>query len=411
MTEFLDRLTELTWTSPEGNEFKPLWDSVSRQSGRKAPVTELPQEDNPIVQDLGNEAIRYPMDLYFSGAEYDTTADEFWDALGERGESTLSHPRWGDITVMVLSREQSEEFVSGVGMAKFKVEFVKVRDEGEPVLDPFSIASDIAAVIDKTSTLVTTYGNRLLIALTPAVFGQILNLRARITDSATVLRRSLSGLANAAGGLRNEFYSTLSLFDSATSTFSSNPTAFTSAVFRLCRGLARSSESSVAVKTAAFRACLDGFLAFTPDGSAVDAETVQAVRTAAFTGLYESVVSGDIATRSDGVDSALDLLYARDAYFASVSAVDATGAGIIPDNDTLQALRDNLSLALSVLYARASLQVVESIVRLDNEATPLDLCYKLYGSLDNLETFIAQNTLSGTEFLLLPIGREIRYYR
>ncbi len=93
-----DRLSELLYTSPSGKEFRPLWDDLERSGGKKAAVHELVGLNVASVQDLGNSAKKYPLSLYFTGENYDLTADGFYKALEEKGRSVLSHPRWGNLT-------------------------------------------------------------------------------------------------------------------------------------------------------------------------------------------------------------------------------------------------------------------------------------------------------------------------
>ena len=52
----------------------------------------------------------------------------------------------------------------------------------------------------------------------------------------------------------------------------------------------------------------------------------------------------------------------------------------------------------------------ERVFVLDHGVPPIRLVYELYGSIDRLDQFIGYNDLSGNELLMIPSGREVRWF-
>ncbi len=129
---YLDRLRTAKYIAPSGSIFIFKFNDLKRSGGKKAPIQEFPQQNEADVKDLGNLADRYPVELFFTGADYDQIADSFKEALAEKGPATLLHPRWGDLSVLPLTYIQSEGFVDGMRQARFSIDFVRVADVEYP---------------------------------------------------------------------------------------------------------------------------------------------------------------------------------------------------------------------------------------------------------------------------------------
>jgi len=111
-----------------GKEFTPRFTEATRERGKKAPVNEFPNQNQGGVQDLGQTTPRYPVNCYIDGADYDLTADRFWQALNESGPGQLQHPRYGVIPVLPTSIRQVEQFIDGAGRATFEIDFVQADE-------------------------------------------------------------------------------------------------------------------------------------------------------------------------------------------------------------------------------------------------------------------------------------------
>ncbi len=159
MVSYLDRLRECTYTDPAGTVHRLLFDEVSREGPKKIGAFPLPQQDRTEIQDLGMDGIDHPMTLYIAGEDYDLAADAFWKGLTMRHTDakpgTLSHPRWGDLTVKPIGTPtQSESFIEGMGRAVFVVQFKEIDPTAKFPTTSVNAASQITTVSEATASTV-----------------------------------------------------------------------------------------------------------------------------------------------------------------------------------------------------------------------------------------------------------------
>jgi len=138
------------------------------------------------------------------------------------------------------------------------------------------------------------------------------------------------------------------------------------------------------------------------------------VLTALGIGAAECVTTGGDTNRAKTIQNTVDLAVIRDGIEADISIMEDTFIAIerefYHDDDTAQQLRQALTTAIALQVEAGFSRQVERIMVLDHDVTPLDFVYLVYGSIDRLEEWIAQNELSGDEHFILRAGSEVRYY-
>lgn len=109
-------------------------DSHDYETGRRAVVHELPQVEEPIVEDLGRSADRFRVTGYVLGPEYMTLRDRLIAvcrnrqgsiSATRRASGTLVHPYLGTREVICLSCRVHEETREG-GIARVELTFTEV---------------------------------------------------------------------------------------------------------------------------------------------------------------------------------------------------------------------------------------------------------------------------------------------
>lgn len=416
---YLDRLRTLTYTSPSGQQFTPHFDDTSRTASKKAPITELPQLDIPDVQDLGQGAVRFSMRLYFDGPDYDVTADNFWNALVEKGLATLSHPRWGDITVIPVTTAQAEDFVGGARVALFTVEFVRADSTiSYPVSVKGKQSTVVSVAADMEITASETFGSLFEIVDSRDRSAVIDNIR----ESVDIITEGLAPIASldtdVAEALDNAKRSFLSRLDEALS----DGSLIMAQIIRLARIPARVATSVRDKVRGYLTVCqnMSRFIVNPFEGLSLNIEwpsqalTVSAILTAVGIGAAECVTAGTDSDRAKTIQNTVDLATIRDGIEASISVMETTLAqtdrGFYYDDATAQQLREILTAAIALQVEAGFSRQVERIIILDHDVTPLDFVYKVYGSIERLEEWIAQNEFTEDEYFVLRAGREIRYY-
>ncbi|MCK5643788.1 MAG: DNA circularization N-terminal domain-containing protein, partial [Gammaproteobacteria bacterium] len=76
-----DRLREAAYISPLGVRIVFDYENVSQSFQKRTTGFEFPDVDGTYVQDLGRSGRKYPLRVFFWGADYDVSAEGFEAAL------------------------------------------------------------------------------------------------------------------------------------------------------------------------------------------------------------------------------------------------------------------------------------------------------------------------------------------
>jgi prophage DNA circulation protein len=404
-----DRIQSMLYQAPQsGGQFELLFDDVSRTGGKKAPVNELPGQDQAIIQELGILTPRYPVTGYFSGPDYDQVADRFWNALDETGPATLKHPRWGAIQVIALQKEQREQFVDGAGRAVFTIEFVRADATvaeyprvRAAVDDRITTGADTAvAAMAAAAADADTTEPRMQIAVQDSVI-------STLEDSRTTMQL----LINQAEDHREEFNELIADITRNIDTLVLDPVTLTqrmASLFRLPALGAGSVYSKVTGYASIFATLGDTLVATAQRYSDFAASLSLANLRALLLGAAEATTVGEVPTRADAQRSVDALSQLRTDAVAAIEQIEAETES--SDYETQALTEGVMSRAIEGLVARALSLPTERVMVLERYVTPIVLCWELYGDLTRLDTLIDFNRLSGDEIIMIPPGREIRWY-
>jgi len=399
---YLDRLREGKYTSPSGKIFLFQFDDLGRTDGKKSAVHEIPQTDLSIVQDLGCKTTGYKIDLYFSGVDYDETADAFRDALRESGPGTLAHPRWGDLPVLAVSFDQNERFVEGMGRADFSVEFIhapKVCLSSSAITSAaVASAGAIARAASKASYI------QKAVQATLADFAEVKNrVRSTLRTVRRTTARIIGGISTISQTINAQILSITADLDALLA----SPAEFAAAIDTL---IAACAEAPIYIvdKVTTYYDIIAGTTETAPVTEA-QAQVAVLVVSAATASAIQSSTTGTLESRAEAI-SAHDTL--ATLYESARSAIEAAEAasGIVADPETMQAMAAAYAQAAAYLLAASYNLRIERRTTLTGEATPLELVYRFYKNLDRLDEFERQNNLEGDALLIVPTGREVRYY-
>lgn len=397
----LDRLRELVYTSPSGREFRPLWDSLERSASKKAAVHEIPQSDLADVQDLGSNATRWPMSLYFIGPDYDTTADKFFDALGERGRGKLKHPRWGDLDVLPLSRVQTEDLVGDLRAARFQVEFIHAPDLS--LVAATNTAAAIQGAADDAAAQAAGAGDQ----LTASNASDLAKMKDKVVKRVKATARKLKTLSNSVDETREAIEAQSRAIERGIDTLVNLPLELAQDVLALARLPARLTLS-VKDKADAYSALITD--AVTSITGLTISPAVAAVidLVSLIIAMCEAVTEGALATRGDAVKAHDTLVSASDQVQGAIDYL--AGRGYIPDPVLLAMLADLRARAASYLLASAYTLPAERTITLEAAATPLELAHLLLGDSSRADELIGVNGWVSDMVLVVPAGTEVRYY-
>jgi prophage DNA circulation protein len=387
---FLDRLRECRYVSPSGVEFTPLFDDVERSGGKKLAVHELPFRDIADVQEFGEQAETFSMDLYFTGADYDLTADAFYAALREKGRGTLKHPRWGDRTVLPSKRGQVEKFVDEVWIARIHVDFIEAPDPAS-----LTITSTTAAAISSAADV----AQEIIAASAPASLGAIESAATSVKASwlVTTAMAALKFIASIGEGISAAMTSAQRAFERDVNTMIGNdlPALFDTicTIYRYPAQVEADIKSKVQAYSDLLQQSIDAF-----GGLVVEVCALLGITTAA----AESTSTGGITSRADAMD-AYNLL--TDLAERAFETVD----GYV-DPSTLAAVRQIVSDARARLLVESYSLPTERTMVLTETLTPVQLAAQFYDDPEQYPRVIAENALADDLIFAVPAGFEVRWY-
>ncbi len=402
---YLDRLRTAKYVSPSGSEFEFNFNDLKRAGGKKATVHEFPQQDDPNVQDLGNLANRFAIELFFTGADYDQVADSFWNALAEKGPAILQHPRWGDVSVLSLTHTQGESFVDGMGRARFEIEFVRVGE----VAYPTTIVQTEASIEDSLDSTGEATGEAFGKQFDPESAADSAVSKKSLKDSLNDFSENISGIIAANEELSEEINRRVSEFESTMDQLILDPITLGYSFVQLFRVPGRM-VTKITSKIAGYKTMLESLAGYVAPETKSQAATRTLQTVGILAGMAESTLTGSFASRSEAVLACEALWDAISSAIELIESVEGTIPGYSAPADIMAWLRDILARAAAMLLEKSFSLKAERRITLEGDRTPLDLIYELYDDIDHLDEFIEQNRLQGDEIFMIPRGREVAYY-
>lgn len=406
-----DRISEAAYTSPGGTRMVFDYENVSRSTEKKTTAFDFPDADGTYVQDLGRSGRQYPLRLFFWGADYDLEADAFEDMLLERGAGVLEHPMYGTVDVVPFgSIKRRDDLKTAANQAVLEVTFwetiglIYPTAQGDPassVLGAVEAFNASAAEQFEEAVDLETVGDR------AAFKGSYQNL----------LNAAEAGLATVAAvqdNVRQQFETIDASINAGIDTLIADPLSLAFQTTLLIQAPARA-LAGISDRLAAYGNLASSIVSGrgASEGSRRESNRFQArdlYASGAVTGSVLSVVNNRFETKTAAIGAAQTVLEQfdqiaawRDENYQALDAIDTGGA--------YQKLQEAVALTAGFLvFISFSLKQERRIV-LDRARTIIDLAAELYGDVDGqLDFLIASNSLTGSEILELPKGREIVYY-
>jgi hypothetical protein len=123
----------------------------------------------------------------------------------------------------------------------------------------------------------------------------------------------------------------------------------------------------------------------------------------------EATQSGDLDTRTSAIN-AVEILTTLDYdLHASIEDIEVIGAFQSP-YEVQAATSRAVSGAVGNLIDRALSLPTERVEVLDRSITPVQWVWEIDGDLSRLDTLMRYNEFQGNEIMLIPAGREVRWY-
>lgn len=439
-----DEITEAAYTSPSGKRivfnFSP---AVNRKTPLKTAEHTFPDVDGAEIQSLGLGGKKFPMTAIFDGADCMINASEFEDALCERGFGFLEHPIYGKYAVVPTGEiERSDDLVSALNESKVTVTFaetitdkafpeseVAAMDELESSIDNYdtTAAETFAELIETDSIDDSMQLQSILKTQSNSLFEGISNLASKssnLKDKMKVLQK-INELKNKAQGIISSVDKIAANAQELAATLIQTarmPAALVTDVLAKIEGYATIVDSIVKnVKKDPFgdKAIKNQYAATSMIlGSLVASCGFGVAQTASAAGSGTSGASaeggsttGSFKSRAavlNAAESVTELFETYKTYMDSQIAKDA----FVDSGEGYSALLQTIASSVQVMQEAAYNLPMTRIVKLGRDRQVIELLAELYGAegFNRIDEFINDNHLNADEIVLIPMGREVRYY-
>lgn len=420
-----NRISSAAYTSPSGRRFEFVYEDVARSVDKKTTVFDFPNVAGSLIQDFGRSGRRYPWRVIFTGSDYDIEADQFFEALGERGAGLLEHPRYGVVAVVPVGRiRQRDDLKTEANQAIFEIAFWETLGTALTAPQSDNRNSVFGALEDFVSAISETFAETL--------FGSPANERAArrglFTNLLNATNSTLGPIAAATDTIERDFQDAFDSVNTGVDQLISDPLTLAFQVSRLIRFPA-SAASLVSARLSAYAnlagSIVSGDQATTRAGFAVRelyaenyiagmAATAANIR---FGGRTPDTPAGGAAAAVE-FRSRAQVIEVAEQLVSNFEAVEEWRGGqlndreIVEEGASYQQLQKAVAFAVNYLIDQSFTLRIERRAILDRNRNFIELIGELYGELDSrFDEFITVNSLTGSELITIPEGREVVYYR
>jgi len=407
---YRDRIRKCKFVSPSGNVFQLVMKSAERKSGKKLAVIELAGQSRQVIQDMGGTAITMPVTCTIVGDpnnnDYDIDAARFWDALAEDGPGVFEHPIYGNLSVYVGKKSQSDGIDAQAGAATFDIEFIIA-----PAAAQSSPADMMAQTADASRSAVRAFTlgqfQESIRRSFPAEFREILeDLGAKVGEILTTATGNIDEIRTA---IDTQVLRFIALANSGAYT----PEEITAGLIELLL-VPTLFGTDVARKIDGFKKSVTAILGL--------AEVYQfpqernnysqlfgdlAIATIAATGV--AVVDAEYALPTD-IDDTITALIEYNWDVSNSITVYEDRYGVTIDVARYDTAQRAVFSALHYLTELAKTYPRRQTTVIDRYITPIQFLCDKQGHFDGLADFIHSNNLTLDEIMLLEPGREVSWY-
>lgn len=410
---------ESRYTAPSGAFMTFDYEDVQHSIEKRTSAYNFPDVDGTYVQDLGHKGRRFPLRAIFSGPDCDLDAERFITLLLEKplpgGQvGVLMHPAYGTVDVVPFGEiVRKDSLKTAANQAIVEVAFYETRG----LVFPDEQDDPETQVLAKLDKLEDAAANNLGGTLDVDSAVETATFRSKMETLVNRVEQRMQPIVDAVDEQKRIFNRQVDSFNRGLSVLVGRPIDLGFQVLQILKTPSRA-RLARAARFDAYKDLVSSIIS--GDGAVVspgldsrnanDFHASDLVATGSVAGLVRSSVYSQFDTATEAVEAADDILATldsvvewRDDNFESLGGID-TGAAY-------QKLQEACALAAGYLIQISFSLKRERRITLDRDRTPVDLVFELYGSVDeNLDFFITSNALTGSEILEIPEGREIVFY-
>ena len=420
-----ENLIQSAYTTPSGTRLQFDYENVGYEFDKKGTNFDFPSTNGSYVQQLGNTSRRYPMTCYFWGNDCDTEAEDFIKGLEEEGIGKLEHPIYGIIDALPLGTiKRRDDLKTAANQVIVEVVFFNTIGATYPnSQDNLSIS--VLTAVDKYKIVASeSFENEIDLGSE----SKFVTLKNKILAYVAKVNATLAPIIQGVEDV-TLFFNTVS--QSITSGIDEVLNTPKTLALQLLDMIHAPSKAFIAItdKINSYGILLDDIIfdvkkQFKTSKDKNDYITNKLFVEAYSTGIVLSAVNNEFETKEEALVVAEILLQQLDNITTwNDLQIEALGienptaetinqlVNVVDTGESYQKLQEAVSLTTGYLVQISfSLKQERSII-LDRNRTIIDLCFEIYGSIDDkLDYLINTNNLSGSEILELPKNKEVLYY-
>ncbi len=451
--ELDNELQEAAYNSPNGTRQTFIYENVSRETDLKTAAFTFPEMDGALVQSLGLGGRAFPMKCFFTGAKCRKEADSFEKLLCERGHGVLEHPVYGKINVVPTGKiKRVDNLVDGINEASVEVTFsetivdrdssvseIAAADNLDAGMDEFedSAVSDFADKIKTDSIEDKMQLQAVLKNQIDSTFKGVEKLAAKdflkkkeylkwLKDA----KSFLDGIENDTdkiGMYANEVARTIIKTVRLPSKIAMNALAKIAGYSSMIKDIVNNVKAdafgfkAVSNQYAATNLALGSMIASLSFGVAAATQEAGGNSNSNNTETTFSIGgtisgsgnsnTGSFSSRAEVLEAAEQITELFSIYSKYVDTQNAKNA-FIDTGDMYEKLLNVVTISLKALEETVFDLPVMRIIVLDRDRQLFELLAELYGAdgFNRQDQFINDNKLTADEIVLIPMGREVRYY-
>lgn len=420
MADHRDRLRDICQlTSPDGNIFNPLWRSNTYSANKKLGIFEYPKVDGSVIQDLNINGTRWPLTLFFEGADNDLESRRFFKSLAERGTWEVIHPVHGQLFLQPVSFSPNDDPTESGNITQVTTEWIEPADPAVLKSTP-----QLSAIIN-TQALDTNEAssNQLDDNLQVDTAAEGIATETATNNIIIAVNEKLSNLFEGVAEISAQMAAIQRGIQSTLDETILRPIALAGQIQALIE-LPALVIRDVRTKLTSYENLIDAIIGISPETTDTKARNTVAIQeialTAAITAVAQTTAAGVLDTRAEAIEMADDVF----ALFESITdALDETQE-LFEDNaidaqyfSQSQSFSDvSLLVAQAIAYLLlASYDLkIEKRFTLDRPRAPIEIAITEYGELgdndSNFNLFVTSNKLKADQIRILPSGFEVVVY-
>jgi hypothetical protein len=408
-----ERLLIATYISPSGIPFNFQYENVSVESDKKTSTFIFPEVDGAFIQDLGRAGRRYPFTLFFSGPDYDLTADSFLAALEEKGIGQLIHPKYGVKSVVptgTISRR--DDLLTSANQAAFSI---SLSETLTGLTFPASIENVLTVIKTALSVFQTASSAQFKADLSATTASEQISVKQVFEKQRFAIENAFDLITKTSEELNTAFQTVNNSLKESISDLVDFPDVVSSQAITLMR-IPSQSDIEIIEKTNQYNVVIDIELAkptYLPSISSDEPENAFSSNIiqvySAMAAECESVLNADFQTRKEAIEISEIILNKFDEVKLWLDT-NITSLGVVDTGESYDTLLNVISLATAYLIDLSFDLPAEKILILGEERNIVELVSQLYGDLEQLDFFITTNNLNVDEIEILPQGKQVVYY-